>query len=160
VDRPVHFATVLRLFYEQFPERYNPETGPQAFSSIYYRDNDRPALDANNRWFKTSKGDVAMVSCKVRSWSTTEGKELDFPTTLVDKWPERVLCERYKRWKSPILEEDRAKAREILEGRDREDRVGSKFSFLFVVALSVLMCDRTCRLAQHPEGGRALAVPR
>lgn len=127
VDRGLTFKQdMLPLFFEQFPERFEPNATEQILSSRYYRDNDRPWLDENGNWGVDQKGALKTVKTKVRDATTAEGKELDFPRSLVDKWPARLLCERYRHWKSPILEEDRDRARQILAGQDPNDLHGSK----------------------------------
>ena len=133
VDRKMQFKTeMLPLFFEQFPERYDPNATGQTLSARYYRDNMRPVLDDDGMWGVDEKGALKEVSANVRQGSTAEGKKLDLPASLVDKWPARLLCESYKRWKSPILEEDRERARQILAGNDVNDPLGSKLPLALV----------------------------
>ena len=128
VDRCMEYKTMLPLFQAEFPDRYDPLATGQTLSSRTYRDNDRPWLDENGMWALDEKGRLKMVQSKVRYRNTTEGKELAFPYTLVDKWPALVL--EYQ-WKSPILEEDKEKARQILAGNDPSDPQGSKLTSIF-----------------------------
>ena len=135
VDRGMAFKSdMMPLFFAQFPERYDANATEQILSSRYYRDNSRPFLDAGGNRVLDSKGNLKVVSARVRDRSTAEGKELDFPSSLVDKWPARLLCEKYMLWKSPIREEDRERARQILVGNDVNDPLGSK-SFLMIDGL-------------------------
>jgi hypothetical protein len=136
VDRGMAFKSdMMPLFFEQFPERYDANATEQMLSSRYYRDNSRPFLDAGGNRVLDSKGNLKVVSARVRDRGTAEGKELDFPSSLVDKWPARLLCEKYRLWKSPIREEDRERARQILAGNDVNDPLGSK-SFLMIDGLN------------------------
>jgi hypothetical protein len=128
VDRGMEYKTMLPLFHAEFPDRYDPLATGQTLSSRTYRDNDRPWLDENGAWGLDEKGKLKMVQSKVRHRNTAEGKELAFPYTLVDKWPAMVL--EYQ-WKSPILEEDKEKARQILAGNDPCDPQGSKLIYIF-----------------------------
>ncbi|KAG0650572.1 hypothetical protein D0Z07_3209 [Hyphodiscus hymeniophilus] len=127
VDRGLSFKQqMLPLFFDQFPNRYEPNATEQTLSSRYYRDNDRPWLDENNNWDVDEKGALKTVKAKVRDATTAEGRDLDFPMSLVDKWPARLLCEKYRHWKSPILEEDRERAEQILAGNDPNDPHGKR----------------------------------
>ncbi|KAG0647623.1 hypothetical protein D0Z07_6847 [Hyphodiscus hymeniophilus] len=125
VDRNMQFKAMIEPFFQQFPERRAHATH-QILTSRYYRDNDRPELDEHGNWGfyaeGKEKGKLRMVKSKVRDRQTEEGQEIDFPYTLVDKWPRRVL--EYQ-WLSPILEEDRERAKRILAGDDPSDPMGS-----------------------------------
>jgi len=120
----ISYNEMLVMFFEQFPERYNPniDVGHQTLSSRIYRDNDRPWLDSEGRIGFDEKGHLKLVPSGVRTRSTAEGREIDFPFTLVDKWPALVL---FYEWKSPIREEDKERARRILAGDDSSDPHGS-----------------------------------
>ena len=119
-------ADMMPLFFEQFPERYDPDATEQILSSRYYRDNNRPELDAKGNWGVDDRGNLKMLSDKVRDRFTAKGKALDVPASLVDRAPWRVACAKYDHWKSLILEKDKERARGILEGNDPNDTYGSK----------------------------------
>ena len=68
------------------------------------------------------KGHLISVAMKTRDMNTDEGRKIDFPYTLVDKWPERVL--EYD-WLCPVREEHKERARRILDGDDPNDPLGS-----------------------------------
>lgn len=119
---------MMPLFFEQFPKRYDPDATEQILSSRYYRDNSRPELDDKGNWSVDEKGNLKLLSDKVRDRSTAEGKDLDVPASLVDRAPWRVVSGKYDHWKSPILEGDKERARKILEGDDPSDTHGSKSS--------------------------------
>ena len=125
----MEFKVLVPLFFNQFPERRANATH-QILTARYYRDNERPELDEFGRWgFHTKgkfKGHLKMVPAPCRQRNTAEGREIDFPYTLVDKWPEKVL--EYK-WKVPVLEEDKNRARRILAGDDPSDPFGSMLIF-------------------------------
>jgi hypothetical protein len=154
VDRDFKYNDLLPLFWEQFPERWDPVTSPRAtgqmISSRLYRDNDRPELDENNKWGFDDKGKLKMVKAKVREQTTAEGKDLSFPYTLVEKWPARLL--EYE-WKMPILEEHKEMARRILRGDDPNDPQGSKLiSILTDCSLNLCsLLDRESGMASHLE---------
>ena len=123
---------MMPLFFEQFPDRYDPDATEQILSSRYYRDNRRPLLDKDGKWYVDEKG-LALTSDKVRDRSTAEGKELDVPAMLVERAPWRVVSGKYDHWKSPISEADKERAREILKGNDSNDPEGSKFAQCLVL---------------------------
>lgn len=129
VDRGMKFNDMLPLFWEQFPERWDPFSSPEAtgqmLSSRYYRDNDRPDVDDEGKCGFDDKGKLRLIKAPVRQQTTDEGKELSFPMTMVDKWPARLL--EYD-WKLGILEEHKERAVQILAGNDKSDPQGSKLT--------------------------------
>ncbi|KAH8653052.1 hypothetical protein BGZ60DRAFT_533248 [Tricladium varicosporioides] len=111
-----------RLYFIQFLEPLgitelpNDRNTAQCFSSRYYRDNDRPAIDENGNYMIGSNGRVQLVPAKVRDRTTPEGKAQDIPYTLVEKHPERALMYSW------VQEVHKEEARAILRG----ERPGKK----------------------------------
>jgi len=149
VDRGLPWeAELLPRFFDQFPERYHPKATVQTLTSRYYRDNTVPELDEKGNWQVDEKGHLKLQSAKVRGRSTVVGK--DIPRTLVDKWPARLLT--YDKWKCPVLEKDKERARRILAGNDPSDPQGSKSISQFDITLVYTDDhDRKGRMASHPE---------
>lgn len=118
---------LLPLFWEQFPERYDPDVTYQCLSSRLYRDNDYPTLDAEGNWGCDEKGKLLLTKYggRVRDQTTAKGKELDLPYPLVDRAPWRIVSGRYDHWVSGIQPKDRERARRIEAGDDPLDLHGS-----------------------------------
>jgi hypothetical protein len=136
VDLKVKFKAMLPLFYRQFPERWNPFAKEQSLSARFYRDCWRPARDEHGNLIFDAKGRPVTIPAKCRARATAEGKRLQFPYSLVDKWPSEVL--KYE-W---TLEKDKERARQILSGNDPSDPQGSE---LTILGRSVRMLTCHCR---------------
>jgi hypothetical protein len=123
-DRDMSFkAEMMPLFWADFPDRHDPYVTEQTLSARHYRANMIPKLDERGEPIIVN-GRVLMVSYKIRDRNTEWGKKADIPTGLVDAYPWRLVT--YTHWKSPVLEKDMERAKQILAGNDPSDLRGSK----------------------------------
>jgi hypothetical protein len=80
-------------FAAQFPDAdgFDVRTSDQCFSSRGYRDNRRPDIDDDWMPRLGEDGKVVWILAKVRERSTPEGRERQFPYTLVEQRPELAI---------------------------------------------------------------------
>jgi len=80
-------------FAVQFPDAdgFGIRDSDQCFSSRGYRDNRRPDLDDDWNLKLGEDGKVVWILAKVRERSTPEGRERQFPYTLVEQRPELAI---------------------------------------------------------------------